>query len=79
MGFREVNRNLAADTKVSVVSELLEVLDDLERGAQQGSQGSTGGSSLLQTLAAKFETRLKALGFQRIEAQSECERGLSLL
>ncbi|CAE7281578.1 grpE [Symbiodinium pilosum] len=33
---QEVNRNLEAkQTKVAVVSELLEVLDDLERGASQ--------------------------------------------
>ncbi|CAK8987856.1 unnamed protein product [Durusdinium trenchii] len=32
---QEVNRNLAAETKVAVVSELLEILDDLERGASQ--------------------------------------------
>ena len=29
-----MNRNLAADTKIAVVSELLDVLDDLERGAR---------------------------------------------
>ncbi|CAK8988608.1 unnamed protein product [Durusdinium trenchii] len=52
---QEVNRNLAAETKVAVVSELLEILDDLERGASQ--DGGTGASSSLKTLAKKFEAR----------------------
>lgn len=34
----EVNRNLEADTKIATVSELLEILDDLERGASQASR-----------------------------------------
>eukprot|EP00913_Durusdinium_trenchii_P028174 g26417.t1 len=66
---QEVNRNLAAETKVAVVSELLEILDDLERGASQ--DGGTGASSSLKTLAKKFEARLQSLGFQRIEAQGQ--------
>ncbi|CAE7697928.1 Protein GrpE [Symbiodinium microadriaticum] len=63
---QEVNRNLEADTKVAVVSELLEVLDDLERGASQ--DGSTGGVSTLRSLADKFQSRLESLGFERIKA-----------
>eukprot|EP00913_Durusdinium_trenchii_P028175 g26417.t2 len=53
----------------AVVSELLEILDDLERGASQ--DGGTGASSSLKTLAKKFEARLQSLGFQRIEAQGQ--------
>ncbi|CAE7546586.1 grpE [Symbiodinium natans] len=63
---QEVNRNLEGDTKVAVVSELLEVLDDLERGASQ--DGGTGGSSTLRSLADKFQGRLQSLGFERIQA-----------
>ncbi|CAE7317794.1 grpE [Symbiodinium sp. CCMP2456] len=63
---QEVNRNLEADTKVAVVSELLEVLDDLERGASQ--DGGTGGVSTLRSLADKFQSRLESLGFERIKA-----------
>jgi len=52
---QEVNRNLAADTKVAVVTELLDILDDLERGASLDA--GTGGSSTLETLGKKFESR----------------------
>eukprot|EP00441_Pelagodinium_beii_P016654 CAMPEP_0197671490 /NCGR_PEP_ID=MMETSP1338-20131121/76799_1 /TAXON_ID=43686 ORGANISM="Pelagodinium beii, Strain RCC1491" /NCGR_SAMPLE_ID=MMETSP1338 /ASSEMBLY_ACC=CAM_ASM_000754 /LENGTH=100 /DNA_ID=CAMNT_0043251407 /DNA_START=180 /DNA_END=479 /DNA_ORIENTATION=+ len=65
---QEVNRNLEADTKVQVVSELLEILDDLERGASQAeSEGSS--SSVLKALAEKFRSRLQALGFTRIVSE----------
>ncbi|CAJ1342044.1 unnamed protein product [Effrenium voratum] len=63
---QEVNRNLEADTKIATVSELLEILDDLERGASQ--DGGTGGASTLQTLASKFAARLESMGFERIKA-----------
>lgn len=65
---QEVNRNLAADTKIAVVSELLDVLDDLERGARLDAPGTGSSGETLATLAKKFESRLESLGFQRIEA-----------
>eukprot|EP00404_Azadinium_spinosum_P013176 CAMPEP_0180533304 /NCGR_PEP_ID=MMETSP1036_2-20121128/63537_1 /TAXON_ID=632150 /ORGANISM="Azadinium spinosum, Strain 3D9" /LENGTH=51 /DNA_ID=CAMNT_0022547475 /DNA_START=9 /DNA_END=160 /DNA_ORIENTATION=+ len=40
---QEVNRQLEADTKVAVVSELLDVLDDLERAQMQLETGTDGG------------------------------------
>merc|ERR1719492_239568 len=58
---QEVNRELEADTKVKVVKELLEVLDDLER-----AQDQSGGFA--RVAADKFQAKLQALGFQRIEA-----------
>eukprot|EP00438_Fugacium_kawagutii_P013988 Skav200739 [mRNA] locus=scaffold274:291056:294241:- [translate_table: standard] len=57
-GLQEVNRNLAADTKVTVVLELLDVLDDLERGARLEPDTGSTGSSTLGTLAQKFASRL---------------------
>eukprot|EP00435_Cladocopium_sp_Y103_P070364 s1381_g35.t1 len=65
---QEVNRNLAADTKIAVVSELLDVLDDLERGARLDAPDTGSSGQTLGTLAKKFESRLESLGFQRIEA-----------
>jgi len=54
---QEVNRNLAADTKIAVVSELLDVLDDLERGARLDAPGTGSSGETLATLAKKFESR----------------------
>ena len=54
-----MNRNLAADTKVAVVSELLDVLDDLERGARLDAPDTGSSGQTLATLAKKFESRLE--------------------
>ena len=56
-GLQEVNRNLAADTKIAVVSELLDVLDDLERGARLDAPDTGSSGQTLATLAKKFESR----------------------
>lgn len=71
LGLQEVNRNLAADTKVTVVLELLDVLDDLERGARLEPDTGSTGSSTLGTLAQKFTSRLASKDFQSFRSPSE--------
>lgn len=70
LGLQEVNRNLAADTKVTVVLELLDVLDDLERGARLEPDTGSTGSSTLGTLAQKFTSRQASKDFQSFRSPS---------
>merc|ERR1712241_737803 len=67
---QEQNRNLETDTKVAVVTELLEVLDDLERALQQAPQAATpevSSTGVLAMVAEKLGSKLTALGFERMQ------------
>eukprot|EP00933_Yihiella_yeosuensis_P067965 TRINITY_DN7315_c0_g2_i1.p1 TRINITY_DN7315_c0_g2~~TRINITY_DN7315_c0_g2_i1.p1 ORF type:complete len:188 (+),score=23.06 TRINITY_DN7315_c0_g2_i1:144-707(+) len=67
---QEVNRNMEADTKIAMCKELLEILDDLERGAQHSSNDESGNSSL-RNIASKFRSRLESLGFSPVKTEGE--------
>eukprot|EP00448_Togula_jolla_P021961 CAMPEP_0170575306 /NCGR_PEP_ID=MMETSP0224-20130122/3794_1 /TAXON_ID=285029 /ORGANISM="Togula jolla, Strain CCCM 725" /LENGTH=191 /DNA_ID=CAMNT_0010898083 /DNA_START=31 /DNA_END=606 /DNA_ORIENTATION=+ len=63
---QEINANLEADTKVAVVKDLLEVLDDLER-ALQTLEADTPAHGAVRVVTEKFERKLLSLGFTRME------------
>ncbi|CAE8716253.1 unnamed protein product [Polarella glacialis] len=63
---QEVNQQLEADTKVKVVAELLEVLDDLELGMKQQGQAAQA-TAAMQSIALKFRRRLETLGFSPVK------------
>lgn len=66
---QESSQRLEQDTKVAVVRELLEVLDELERaGASLTESESTKASQMVRAVAAKFEAKLRGLGLRRVEA-----------
>jgi len=62
----ESSRQLEVDTKVATVRELLEVLDELER-AGDALQEDSPASRTLSAISSKFETRLRGMGFERVE------------
>jgi len=64
---QETNTRIATNTKVAVVRELLEVLDELER-ADAEMQEDTVASRVIFSAARKFEAKLGSLGLSRIEA-----------
>jgi len=64
---QETNRRLAENTKIKIVSELLEISDDLEHTLAQLS-GGTAEARAVQMVANKFDAKLFALGFSRIDA-----------
>eukprot|EP00931_Biecheleriopsis_adriatica_P118162 TRINITY_DN93619_c0_g1_i1.p1 TRINITY_DN93619_c0_g1~~TRINITY_DN93619_c0_g1_i1.p1 ORF type:complete len:206 (+),score=48.22 TRINITY_DN93619_c0_g1_i1:33-620(+) len=64
---QEVNRQLESDTKAAIVSEMLEILDDLERAQSQ----TDAGAEVLRVLSDKFQAKLSALGFERVAALGE--------
>lgn len=63
---QEKNRQLEGDTKTAVVSELLEVLDDLERTVGQLTE-ATPEHSAVRVVAEKMVAKLEGLGFTRLE------------
>jgi len=63
---QESSRQLEVDTKVATVRELLEVLDELER-AGDALQEDSPASRTLSAISSKFETRLRGMGFERVE------------
>mmetsp|Transcript_70948 Transcript_70948/g.132711 ORF Transcript_70948/g.132711 Transcript_70948/m.132711 type:complete len:190 (+) Transcript_70948:76-645(+) len=65
---QEANQQLEADTKVKVVSEILEVLDDLERADSQLQADGSSVASSIRVIAGKLESNLRSLGFSRIQA-----------
>eukprot|EP00929_Paragymnodinium_shiwhaense_P024588 TRINITY_DN15083_c0_g1_i1.p1 TRINITY_DN15083_c0_g1~~TRINITY_DN15083_c0_g1_i1.p1 ORF type:complete len:186 (+),score=16.63 TRINITY_DN15083_c0_g1_i1:108-665(+) len=64
---QETNRQLEADTKVNVVGELLEVLDDLELAERALSSNGSAESNAVRSAADKLRRKLKSLGFSRID------------
>jgi len=64
---QEANCRIATNTKVAVVRELLEVLDQLECADAEMQEDSVA-SRVLFSAARKFEAKLGSLGLSRIEA-----------
>mmetsp|Transcript_2773 Transcript_2773/g.6071 ORF Transcript_2773/g.6071 Transcript_2773/m.6071 type:complete len:150 (-) Transcript_2773:194-643(-) len=68
---QEANERLEGDTKVKVVAEFLEVLDDLERAEAQYEADEEAAARAVRVFIGKMESKLKWLGFSRIEELEE--------
>merc|ERR1712079_817421 len=62
----EISGRAEIDTKVTVIRELLEVLDELERADAELEEDSMA-SRVIFSAARKFEAKLRSLGLKRVE------------